>query len=421
MIPEDLAKSGAGYRELVRTNPNFRNLWFGQIVSELGDWFSTVAIFDLLLELTNRAQVLGWFLIVIHVPSVIMGPLAGLLIDRLDRKRLMIAMDLGRAVLVLGYLLVSREDQVWLVYTIAAFEVAMASLFEPARTAVVPGICRRNELVAANALSSVTWSTMLAIGAGIGGFVAASLGREVCYILDALTFLASALFITRVRIQRQTVAARRAELSWGAAGLADIRAGFRYIMQNPPVLALLFVKTGWCLGGGILLVLGVFGRTVFPVMGSGAAGIGVLYAARGIGTAIGPIAARRLAGEGRASMRTAITVGFFMGSVFYFLFGRLPWQAPATLALMTAHMGGSITWVFSTVLLQIEVSDEFRGRVFALEFALLTLGIAASNFVAGYALDELRLRPQTVASCLGLYFTVPAILWIMAQRLFRRS
>ena len=95
-----------GYLELLRSNRDFRNLWLGQVVSELGDWFSIIALFNLLLQLTNRAQSVGWFLIIIHLPSVIVGPVAGLLIDRLDRKRLMIWMDALRAVLVLGYLLV---------------------------------------------------------------------------------------------------------------------------------------------------------------------------------------------------------------------------------------------------------------------------------------------------------------------------
>ena len=416
-----------GYLELLRTNRNFRNLWLGQVVSELGDWFSVIAIFNLLLELTNRAQSVGWFLIIIHLPSVLVGPVAGLLIDRFDRKRLMIWMDLVRAALVPGYLLVSETHQIWIIYLVSTVEVAILTIFEPARTALVPNICARRELVAANAISSATWSAMLAIGASAGGFVAAIFGRQVCYILNSVSFLVSALFIRRVRMPGSSGAAESGappgKTSRAAAvgsSLREIRAGLGYIWARPPVLALLLVKAGWCLGGGILLVLSIFGENIFPIMGSGAAGIGVLYGARGIGTALGPIAARWLAGERPASMRSAIAVGFFTGSLFYILFGQALWLSLAVLALMLAHMGGSITWVFSTVLLQLEVPDAFRGRVFAMEYALLTLGIALSNYLAGYWLDDLRMSPRMVATLLGIYFTLPGFAWILAQRVFRK-
>ena len=420
--PHPIEVPPVGYLEVIRSNRDFRNLWFAQVVSELGDWFSIIAIFNLLLELTHRAQSLGWFLIVIHLPTAIVGPVAGILVDRLDRKRLMIITDLVRAALLLGYLFIQRADQIWIVYLIAALEVSMMTLFEPARTASIPNVCRKEELVAANALGSVTWSAMLTIGAALGGFVAAAFGRQFCFVIDSLSFVLSAFLIGKVNIPRSAYPGA-AYTTLGpalASGLRDMRDGFRYMKANPPVSALLLVKTGWCLGGGILLVLGVFGQNIYPVLGSGAAGIGVLYAARGIGTAMGPIVARRLAGEKQEGMRKAIAAGFFTGSVFYIIFGQVRWQPLATLAMLMAHMGGSITWVFSTVLLQLKVPDEFRGRVFAIEFALLTLGIALSSYVTGFALDELRLDPRLVASLLGLYFLFPGILWLSAQRLYRK-
>jgi hypothetical protein len=119
-------------------------------------------------------------------------------------------------------------------------------------------------------------------------------------------------------------------------------------------------------------------------------------------------------------MRRAITAGFFMAGLFYVLFGQAPILILAAAVLLVANMGGSITWVFSTVLLQLEVPDEYRGRIFAIELALLTLGIAISNYFAGYWLDIVKLSPRTVATMLGLYFAVPGLLWIAAQRLYRR-
>src|SRR5262249_41963859 len=157
----------------------------------------------------------------------------------------------------------------------------------------------------------------LTIGAAAGGFVAAIFGRQVCYVLDSLSFVISALYISRVRIPSPSSATDsgvpHGKVSISANAASSLRASqarFGYIFAHPPVLALLLVKMGWGLGGGILLVLSIFGEKIFPIMGSGAAGIGVLYGARGIGTALGPIVARRLAGEKAAFMRKAIAVGF---------------------------------------------------------------------------------------------------------------
>jgi MFS family permease len=411
----------AGYLELLRTNRDFRNLWFGQVVSELGDWFSTIALLNLMLELTGRAQSLAWFFIVIYIPGVIVGPAAGVLVDRLDRKRLMIAMDLVRAFLVLLYLLIRQAGQIWLIYVIAAVEVSMMMLFEPARTAAIPNLCKPRELVAANALGSITWSTVLTIGAAVGGLVTAFFGRNVCYLLDSLSFFASAFFISRIPNRFATARGRGEPLIRELTSVfVEIGNGLKYIRSRPAVMTAMLVKTAWGLGGGVILLLSIFGQTIFPLMGSGAAGIGALYAARGIGAGLGPIIARRLAGEKAAALRGSIAVGFFLCCFFYIGFGQAPNFPLAAFALIIAHMGGSVLWVFSTVLLQLEVADELRGRVFALDLVLSSLGFAVSNYVAGYLLDVAHLSPRSIAGIMGAWFLLPGILWIISQRLIQK-
>ncbi|MBA3805252.1 MAG: hypothetical protein H0X14_06010, partial [Acidobacteria bacterium] len=187
------------------------------------------------------------------------------------------------------------------------------------------------------------------------------------------------------------------------------------------VFALLMVKPAWGMGGGILALLAVFGEKIFPVGGRVATGIGVLYAARGVGTAIGPLAARRFAGETRAQMQTAIGVAFLIGGIFYIAFGRATSFAVALVVLLIAHTGGSILWVFSTVLLQQTVEDQFRGRVFAAELALLTLTMAASNYVTGELLDRFQLSPRTVTVGIGLLFFLPGAMWFVTRRWWDRG
>src|SRR6185312_1858388 len=163
-------------------------------------------------------------------------------------------------------------------------------------------------------------------------------------------------------------------------------------------------------------LLAVFGERVFPVAGKTATGIGVLFTARGIGTAIGPIVARRWAGETRQQMQNSIGIAFLIGGAFYFAFAVSKSFALALLFLAIAHMGGSILWVFSTVLLQQTVEDRFRGRVFAAEMALVTLTMAASNYVVGELMDRFGFSPRVVTAGVGAFFIMPGVIWFATEK-----
>jgi MFS family permease len=169
------------------------------------------------------------------------------------------------------------------------------------------------------------------------------------------------------------------------------------------------------MGGGIMTLLAVFGERIFPVAGKTATGIGVLFTARGIGTAIGPLMARRWSGETRNQMQNSIGIAFLIGGAFYIAFGVSHSFIAALLFLLIAHMGGSILWVFSTVLLQRSVEDQFRGRVFAAEMALVTLTMAASNFVVGELIDR-GYSPRVVTASVGGFFLLPGLVWFMTEK-----
>jgi len=183
----------------------------------------------------------------------------------------------------------------------------------------------------------------------------------------------------------------------------------------------LLVKPAWGIGGGILTLLAVFGEKIFPIGQNAAGGIGVLFAARGIGTAVGPIVARRISGEGNRRMQVSIGIAFLLGGVGYMLFGTATSFVFALIVLGIAHCGGSILWVFSTVILQREVEDKFRGRVFAAELALLTLTMAASNYVTGELLDRFQFPPRLVTVGIGIFFLTPALVWFVTRRWWDRD
>lgn len=414
-----------GYLELLRRNRDFRLLWLGQVISQLGDWFDTIALFTLVLRLTGSGRAIGLVLVARFLPSVVLSPLSGILADRFNRRHIMIASDAIRAVVVLGFLFVRRPEHLWLLYALTILQLGFSAFFEPARTAAVPSVVHERDLVTANTITSVTWSAMLTLGAAIGGPVTDWFGTDAAFVIDSLTYIVSALFIASLRLPRRPPRPKARLTIAKALGFTDTLEGLRYVWKRPRVLALLLVKPAWGIGGGILTLLPVLGETVFRFSlhgGGGAAlGMSVLYAARGIGTAIGPVVARRVASGSRAQMQRAIGISFLIGGVFYVLFGISTSFALALFMLALAHMGGSVMWAFSTVLLQSAVEDNFRGRVFAAELMLLTLTLAASNYATGEALDRFRISPRTVTVVIGIFFMLPGALWLLTRRWWDRE
>jgi MFS family permease len=262
---------------------------------------------------------------------------------------------------------------------------------------------------------------MLTIGAAVGGFITGWFGTNVAFILDAATYLLSAALIARIRLPKRKKRERQKVTLGRLLGTKETIEGIKYVKDRPRVLAALLVKPAWGIGGGILTILAVFGERIFPVGKDAAQGIGVLFAARGIGTAVGPIVARRIAGEGNRRMQASIGIAFLIAGIFYILFGTATSFIFALVVLGIAHCGGSILWVFSTVILQRSVTDNFRGRVFAAELALVTLTMAASNYVTGELLDRFQISPRIVTVGIGIFFLLPGLTWFVTQRWWDRE
>jgi predicted MFS family arabinose efflux permease len=406
-----MTAQSVGYLELLRRNRPFRLLWYGQIVSQLGDWFASIALYTLLLRLTGSGQAVGLLLVAELLPATLVGPWAGVLVDRLPRKAVLIAADIGRALLVLLFLLVRDAGDIWIVYAATALKVVLASFFEPARGAVIPAVTTRDELVAANAISGATWSAMLAIGAALGGLVAGTLGITAAILIDAASFLLSAAIIWRITLREEHLEARAARAPGAAEeGLGE---GLRYLAARRDVALYATTKALWSLGGGILVLLTLFGREVFPVGNDGALSIGLLYAARGVGAAIGPLLAQRMFGTSQRMMRRALGPAILLTGLGYLLASASPSLPLAALAVLVAHMGGSAQWVFSTVLLQMNVPNRLLGRIFAIELALLTLTTAASSYLTGVASDG-DITPQALAAALSTVFVLPGLFLLAA-------
>ena len=422
MEPESHIRSVsfASYVRLVRGNRNFRRLWSAQIVSETGDWFYTLAIYTLLLDLTGRASSVALALVLQVLPLTFMGTISGVVNDRISRKRVMIVSDLARMVIVSLMLLVRSASTVWLIYPLLVLETIMASFFEPARTASIPNITTREDLVVANTISSSTWSVNLLLGAAVGGIVGAFLGRNAVFVMNAASFLASALLIRGMHFQEPHVEASSTLHARDLLGIGPVMEGIRYVRGNAQLFVTLFVKTGLLVIGPSWVLFTVMGKTEFPVRWHGIdaqrgamLGMSLLMGARGVGALLGPLLSAPWAAHHENRLRLGILLGFVCQSLGYAALGGVSNVWMACLCVIVAHCGGSTVWVFSTTLLQLGTEDRFRGRVFAAELGFSMLNIAAGAYLAGLAIDR-GVSVRMVSTIAGLLMLIPATLWGLA-------
>lgn len=415
----------SAYWRVVRGNANFRRLWLAQIVSELGDWLYTVAVYSQLLHVTGgQAKSVALAFILQELPQLLVSPVAGVLNDRLSRRRLMIGADLARAGIVTLMLLAQTWSLVWLMYVLLFFETIFWALFEPARSAVIPNVTTSDEeTVAANSLSSITWSVNFSLGFSIGGFLAVLGGPALVYSVNALSFLLSAVLIKRMRFTEPHLDGAP-PLKWrDLADFSPVVEGIGYVRADPRLFTTLLVKTGLGLLGANWVVLTVLGERKFAVgaagaEGSGTLGMSLLLAFRGLGALIGPLIAGAFTGASQQRMRTAILVGFLWSAVGYVALGYVGSLWLAGLCLVFAHAGSSLQWVYSTTLLQMNTDDKFRGRVFSAEFAFMTFSMTFSSAMAGLLIDW-GVEAGQVAVLMGLAMLVPAAWWFWAIRLWR--
>ncbi len=420
--PEHATSSitAASYVRLLRGNRNFRRLWMAQIVSEIGDWFYTLSIYTLLLQFTGHASSVALALVLQVLPQTFAGPTAGVVNDRLKRKHVMIAADLIRFGVVMAMLFVRSRSMVWLVFPLLLGETTMAAFFEPARSAVIPNITTEGEVLVANTLSSMTWSVNLMIGAAVGGVVAAFFGRDTVFVLNALSFLTSALLIAGMRFVEPHAEAAAPLRPRDLVDFSPVLEGIRYIRNHPTLLPAVFAKAGEIMVGPSWVLFTVMGAREFAVRGHGInaaggamLGMSILLAGRGLGALVGPVVSARWAGRSDQRLRLGILIGYLTIAVGYALLGvsSTVWMAAG--CAMLAHAGGSTVWVFSTTLLQLHTDDRFRGRVFSADLGLASLTFATTAYVCGRLLD-VGISARAVATGTAVLMLIPAGLLALA-------
>ena len=398
------------YLSFLQLRPKFRSLWLAQVISLTGDWFNTIASVIIVNRYSASGLAVGGLFIARALPPFLLGPVAGVVADRFDRRKVLILSDMLRAGIVLCFLLVDRQERLWLLYVLTVLQFSVSSFFEPARAALVPALVENDELLKANTLSSVTWSAMLTLGGAIGGLTASLFGVRVSLIVDAASFLASAALVLSITGQFHATAVHALESGW-----QNFVDGMNYVRKNLDVGLVTLVKA---LGqvGSFDIIAALYAARVFRQGQEGATTLGLMFTAFGVGAVLGPLISNWLGDSSTVWLRRAILGGFVCMPLAWLVVGIAPALPVALVGCVLRGVGGSINWTYSDVLLQMTVPNHLLGRVFAFDFAIFTLAVSVSLWLTGFVTDEFHLTPRTIALLLAMGSMGPLAVWGTALR-----
>ena len=398
------------YIGLLRSNKAYRRLFTANEISYIGDWFSMIALFLLAGEASDNSPLaIAGVLATRSFTFAPLEPLTGMLADRYPRKWLMVIGNVWSFAIQVLALYLGLLDSLLSVYLLGMAMVVGRAISSNAESAYVPNICTRDELLSANALSSGGWSAAMGIGAGIGGLTISKYGIETALWIDSLTFLIAILLILTLPHGGPKRSGRDSEDP--SSMLDEIWSGWKYILSKPPIRRVVLAKAMWASGGGaqVFLLILIGNEAGF---GDVAAGIGILYMARGFGSGFGPIISRRLMANERL-------IPYLLGGVlivsgaFYMAVAASDWTMVILAYVFISHAASGVNWVLSTTMLQKRSEDEWLGRVFGTDSLGITMTMGLSTVAAGLILenDLLTLRETIIAT--GALQIMAGILWIL--------
>jgi MFS family permease len=402
-----------GFLGLLRDNRNYKFMWSGQVVSEVGDHYNNVAVFALALANTGSGLVVAGVLISRAICAVLAGPIAGVLLDRMDRKRIMIISDLVRAVIAILFILGIPQGRTWLLYVLSGTLMFASPFFSSGRASILPTIATKHELHSANSLTQLTQWTTLTFGSFLGGSSVSQFGYKLAFLFNAFSFLFSAWCISRLhvesgfRAERSDVAGDKVVRPWH-----EYTEGLRYMKSSPLILGIGLVAVGWATGGGAAQILfSVFGEVVFH---RGPAGIGIIWGCAGIGLVVGALVAHRLGKTiSFENYKRSVSICYVIHGGSYVLFSQAKTFGWALFFIGLSRAAVAVSSVLNITQQLRHVSDEFRGRVFATIESWNWMTMMLSMAIAGLASSHVS--PRVIGAWAGVFSSSTAIFWAWAN------
>ena len=381
-------------------NVRFLRLWIGQGASFVGDAVSMVALVVLVVEITGSASAVGGALVARLLPTIA-SPLAGVLADRVDRRVVLVASDLARAVLVLG--LVFAKDLAT-IYVLVFLMGLARTVFNPTVRAAFPRVVGGGDLTRANAFISGTFSTSIMVGPALGGVLVASIGVEAAFLADAVTYLVSAILLSTVPLPRP-----RRESEEEAGFVRELRSGFGYLVGARVPLVIVV--------GAFLTILTINATVPAEVFlaketfGAGDAGYGLLVSLWGGGMVLGS-AMMAVLGD-RINLVLLYFLSIFLGAFALMGTGLAPAFVLALGALTVEGAATGIDNVATDTILQERVPEAFLGRVFSIRFLGYSAGEAFAYPAGGLLVDAVG--PRSTYILAGIATAAAGLLVLLAM------
>lgn len=405
------------YTQLLKGNRNFRNLFAGQLISELGNWFNYIAGIGLIRMVSNAApEAAGFFLLCRTLPWAVLMPFAGTFADRFSRRQLMIWTDIARGALALVFLLVKAPSDLWIAYVGSIVLSSASAFFDGAKNAAVPNISGKDGLLSGTALILSSRFLLMAVGSALGGLAAAFFGYEVAFIINAISFFASAVSIWMIpdEAMRETETVRREKESF----FTELKEGIRYTMKNRFAMTILLMNIIWATGGGatFLVFEGLASKVFANVNQSADFVVAFLMTANGFGLTIGMFIAHRVGSfvERHGIEKSFIGWALLVHGVLFAIGGLMPnvWLVAVFMILSRVIVGAE--FAVQETLFQRSLPDYIRGRITTLDRGAEITIFSFSSYIAGISLGVISAQLLTVIS--GLLAASSGLVWFIRQK-----
>jgi MFS family permease len=334
------------------------------------------------------------------LPSLLLSPFSGILVDRVNKKKLMLWSDIIRGCGVLFFLL--ADQWIGIIFVMNAVLGIVGIFFNPASSAVTPSIVSKKDLTTANSLKSTVNGLMVIIGASLGGMVSSLVSGDAAIVIDSITFFISAYLIWISGIPEPK--RRLKDITFWD----DLKGGYQFIQRSQVVKTIIQVGISWgfC-GGAYQILLTIYGARIFD---SGEAGIGMLYALQGLGVVIGGWIVSRYVADKERLMKMTYGWAYFFQGVFFLLFAISTNLFVGATMLLLMRIFGGIIIPLDTTLIQNHTTPENLGKVFALHFSLYGAITQFSMFLTGLFMD--LYPPQNVGIVFGGLCILTSLLWL---------
>ncbi|WP_144610724.1 MFS transporter [Bacillus cereus] len=385
------------YSALLKTNNDFKKLFYGQTLSVLGDWFHTVALLTFVYSITESPFMIALTFISKGLPQLLLSPFVGGVVDRFSKKKILIFTDILRGIIVLTYLFALYKIEIIFISNICLS--ALSCLFEPAKQATLKNVVHQHHFVTANSLSSTMNGFMSIMGASLGGILAQSLHIEFAFLVNSMSYFISAYFIYNMSVSSHDTCNKK------KAFFTDIKDGYTYILQTKIIFTLILVGISWgMIGGAYQLLLTIYAEKILHT------NIGILYTVQGAGLMIGSLLVTLYMSYNKEKMKQAFGWAYLLQGIFFLGFILSDQLIIGIITLFCMCIAGGVIVPLDTTLLQIYTKDNMMGKVFSFHYSIYGSLIQLSMFFTGALLEILS--PQVIGTLLAICCIFVSFIWL---------